>query len=56
MRSFHFEPVNYIGGKARIPLRFEDIMNCDVYDDMWLYNDDKESDVLHLIEQNRLRK
>ncbi len=54
MYNFRFEPINYVDGKARIPLRIEDVMNYNVYEDVWLDNDDKESDITHLIEQNRL--
>ncbi|NLB88504.1 MAG: hypothetical protein GX790_04660 [Syntrophomonadaceae bacterium] len=53
--SKYFEPINYVRGKAKIPLRIEDIMDYDVYEDMWLENDDKETDIRHLIEQNRIR-
>lgn len=54
MNNFRFEPISFVGGKARIPLRLEDVMNYNVYEEVWLDNDDKESDIAHLIDQNRL--
>lgn len=52
----YFEPINFVRGKAKIPLRLEDVMDYEVYEDMWLENDDKENDIMNLIEQNRIRK
>ncbi len=56
MKNLSFKPLNFINGKVRIPLQPEDVLDEDIYEDMWLDGDDKEADIMHLLEQNRFRK
>ncbi|MGR6836174.1 hypothetical protein [Syntrophomonas erecta] len=54
MRIYHSEPLHRRKNKIKIPLRKEDIMDENVYEDVWLPLDNKEEDITHLIQQNRL--
>lgn len=55
MRIYSSEPLNYKQKRVKIPLRGEDLRDENVYDEMWLFGDDKEGDLNNLIEQNRLK-
>lgn len=55
MKNSYFAPINYINGKVRIPLKLEDLRDDNVYEEMWLDGDNKEEDIQHLIEQNRIK-
>ena len=55
MKNYSFEPLNFINGNVRIPLRLEDVLDENIYEEMWLDGDDKEADILYLIEQGRIR-
>ncbi|HNX28478.1 MAG TPA: hypothetical protein PKN87_03590 [Syntrophomonadaceae bacterium] len=51
-----FEPLTF-NGKVKIPLKHEDIMDADVYEEVWLpLGDDMETDLIHLLEQGRIKK
>lgn len=54
MKNRYFEPINYISGKVKIPLKLEDLRDEQVYEEMWLDNDNKEEDIGQLIGQNRI--
>jgi hypothetical protein len=54
---YSFRPISSIRGRMRFPLYMEDLMDENVYEDVWLpLGDDKETDVLRLLEQTRIRK
>jgi hypothetical protein len=49
------KPLSYHQNRIQIPLRAEDLLDENVYDEVWLpRGDDPESDIYRLMEQNRL--
>ncbi|MGI6421908.1 MAG: hypothetical protein ACOX0N_06865 [Syntrophomonadaceae bacterium] len=49
------KPLSYHQNRIQIPLRAEDLLDENVYDEVWLpWGDDPESDIYRLMEQNRL--
>jgi hypothetical protein len=57
MRIFSYEPLSFIRYRLRSTLDREDVLDEDVYDDVWLpLGDDKETDILRLLKQHRIRK
>jgi len=43
--------------KKHLKLTYEDIADNNVFEDVWLpLGDDKENDIMHLIQQNRIKK
>ncbi len=57
MHILSINPINYINHRVQIPLRTEDIMDENVYEDVWLpWGDNPETDIFRLMEQNRLSK
>jgi len=57
MRIYSSEPLYSLTRKIRRPLDIDDIRDENVYEDTWLpFGDDKETDVLRLIQQNRISK
>ena len=54
MLIYSSQPVNMINNRIKIPLRVEDILDEDVYKDVWLPLDNKESDISHLINKDIL--
>jgi len=57
MRIFTSEPLSSLRSRLRNTLDREDVLDEDVYEDVWLpFGDDKETDINRLMEQHRLRK
>ena len=56
MRIFNFEPVSDYYKKMIFPLSSEDLLDENVYEEMWLPLDDKYMDIRNLIDQNRIEK
>ncbi len=56
LKNQSFVPLIYINGKVQIPLKVEDVLDENIYENVWLDSDDKETDIIHLIEQNRISK
>ncbi|HOQ08716.1 MAG TPA: hypothetical protein PLG09_01175 [Syntrophomonadaceae bacterium] len=57
MRIFSYEPLSFIRYRLRSTLDREDVLDEDVYDDVWLpLGDDKETDIHRLLKQHRIRK
>lgn len=51
------EPVTYKGRKVNIPLRYDNAVDLDVYEEVWLpFGDDKEADLFNLLKQGRIRR
>lgn len=57
MRIFSYEPLSFIRYRLRSTLDREEVLDEDVYDDVWLpLGDDKETDIHRLLKQHRIRK
>ncbi len=57
MRILSIKPINYINHRVQMPLRAEDILDENVYEDVWLPSgDNPQTDIFRLMEQNRLSK
>lgn len=56
LKNQSFSPLIYINGKVQIPLKLEDVLDENIYENVWLDSDDKETDIIHLIEQNRISR
>lgn len=55
MLIYSSKPINYINNRVQIPLRQEDIIGENAYEEMWLpWDDDPEKDVIRLMRQQRL--
>ncbi len=49
------KPISYKQNRVQIPLREEDLLDENVYEEVWLpWGDNPEKDVYRLLEQNRL--
>lgn len=57
MRIFTWEPLANVRNKLRGSMQHEDLLDENVYEDVWLpFGDDKETDINRLIEQHRIRR
>ncbi|MFY9119657.1 MAG: hypothetical protein ACOXZ6_07810 [Syntrophomonadaceae bacterium] len=57
MRIFTSEPLSSFRKRLRSSLQREDVLDENVFEEMWLpYGDDKETDIHRLLEQHRIRK
>ncbi|KUG03576.1 hypothetical protein ASZ90_019009 [hydrocarbon metagenome] len=57
MRIYSIKPIDFINHRAQMPLRAEDLLDENVFEDVWLPSgDDPETDIFHLLEQNRLSR
>ncbi|MGI6413844.1 MAG: hypothetical protein ACOXZ5_09465 [Syntrophomonadaceae bacterium] len=56
MRIYSSEPISDYYKKMIFPLSLEDLLDENVYEDMWLPLDDKYTDIRNLIDQNRIEK
>lgn len=57
MRIFSIQPIDYIDHRVKLPLRAEDLLDENVYEEVWLPSgDNPETDIFRLMEQYRLSK
>ena len=57
MRIYRSEPLGFVNNRIKIPLKSDDIRDENVYEEVWLpVGDDKETDILSLLEQHRVKK
>jgi hypothetical protein len=57
MRIFTSEPLSSFRNRLRTSLHREDVLDENVFEEMWLpYGDDKETDIHRLVEQHRIRR
>jgi len=55
MRIYSSTPLNYVNHRLGFPADEETYLGEDVYEEVWLpFGDEKEADITHLIQQNRL--
>ncbi|NLO20516.1 MAG: hypothetical protein GX119_00745 [Syntrophomonadaceae bacterium] len=49
------KPISYHQNRVQIPLRAEDLLDENAYEEVWLpWGDSPETDIYRLLEQNRL--
>lgn len=57
MRIFSSEPLSSFRSRLRSTLEREDLLDENVYEEVWLpFGDDKETDIHRLVEQHRIRQ
>ncbi|NLW91595.1 MAG: hypothetical protein GXY34_08355 [Syntrophomonadaceae bacterium] len=55
MRIYSSEPLKYVNRRLGFPADEEPFPGGDIYEEVWLpVGDEKEADIMHLLQQNRL--